>query len=300
MRLSIGGTEIRINITAVIMPAFMLVAGLMTEYAAAFFSMLMHELSHLAAARICGIRSCAFSISILGFSADIQDGSCSRRERLFIYAAGPVFNLLVFSAAAVSGRILPGDQEFLRLLSAANLILALFNLLPVLPLDGGRFVLGLLAEGTGLMAAGRILHRLALFFSVSIIFIGAYQLYISSFNISLIVIGLYIMTTSITGRMESALMNIRQIVYRRSRLIKKGVYPARDLVVMKSVKLGDSLKSMDFDRFHIVYVLDDDLHILGLLTESEIMDALAANCDDITFGQLLYARLADAQASARK
>jgi stage IV sporulation protein FB len=108
------------------------------------------------------------------------------------------------------------------------------------------------------------------------------------------------MTTSITGRMESALMNIRQIVYRRSRLIKKGVYPARDLVVMKSVKLGDSLKSMDFDRFHIVYVLDDDLHILGLLTESEIMDALAANCDDITFGQLLYARLADAQASARK
>ncbi len=300
MRLNIGDTEIRVNITSVIMPAFMLIAGFLTEYAAAFLSMLAHELSHLAAARICGVKTGTFNISILGFSVGIRDGGCTRKEQLFIYSAGPVFNLLIFAAAIFADRLMQGDQKMLRFLSASNLFLALFNLLPVLPLDGGRLMLGLLAEDIGLLSAGRILRKLASFFSAAIVLVGAYQLYISSFNVSLIIIGLYIMIMSMTGRMESALMNIRQIVYRRSKLLKRGVYPARDLVVMKSMKLSESLKNMDFDRFHIIYVLDDDLHIIGLFTENEVMDTLAGSCDDMTFGQLVDSKRSDMQMLIRK
>lgn len=290
MRLNIGDTEVRINITSVMMPVFMLIAGLLKEYAAAFLSMLAHELSHLAAARICGAKTGIFSISVLGFSAVIHDGDCSRKEQIFIYSSGPVFNLLVFAAAALADHMIQGDQKVLRLLAASNLFLAIFNLLPVLPLDGGRLMLGLLAEDMGLMAAGRILRRLAWFISVPIVFLGIYQLCISWFNISLIIIALYIIIMSMTGRLESALMNIRQLVYRKSRLMKKGIYPARDIVTMKGTKLSESLKSMDFDRFHIIYVLDDDLRIIGVFTENEIIDILAGTNHDMTFGQLVELR----------
>ena len=57
MRLVIGKTELHIHVTAAIMPVFMLMAGLAAEYAAAFFSMLLHELSHVFAARICGVKT---------------------------------------------------------------------------------------------------------------------------------------------------------------------------------------------------------------------------------------------------
>lgn len=55
----------------------------------------------------------------------------------------------------------------------------------------------------------------------------------------------------------------------------------------KNTRLGDTLTSMDFDRFHIIYVLDDNLRLLRVFTESEIMDALSGDTGNITFEQLI-------------
>ena len=82
-------------------------------------------------------------------------------------------------------------------------------------------------------------------------------------------------------------MNVKSIIYRRSRLLKKGVYQARDLVVLKTTMVSEIIKNMDFDRFHIIHVLDDDLKLVKSLTEQEIMDAIFENSADITFGELV-------------
>lgn len=270
-----------------IMPVLMLIAGLFGEYTVIFFSMLLHELSHIAAARLCGIKTDVFSASVMGFSAAIQIESCSKKELLFIYSAGPLLNLLAYFAALMLGKTLSGDQSFIRLLSTSNLLLGLFNLLPVLPLDGGRLMFELLSGAMGAKAAGRAIRKFAWLACAAMILFGLYQIYRTTFNVSLVIIGSYIMIVLKTSRLESALMGIREIIYRRSRLIKRGIYPARDLVVMRDTLLRDALKSMDFDRFHIVYVLDDDLHMIATYTENEIIDALAVHNDEINFGQLV-------------
>ncbi len=82
-------------------------------------------------------------------------------------------------------------------------------------------------------------------------------------------------------------MNVKSIIYRRSRLVRKGVYQARDLVVLKNVMLSEIIKNMDFDRFHIIHVLDDDLKLVKTFTEQEIIDALFENTTDITFDELI-------------
>jgi stage IV sporulation protein FB len=48
------------------------------------------------------------------------------------------------------------------------------------------------------------------------------------------------------------------------------------------------LQCMDFDRFHLVHVLDDDLRLLRVFTEAEILDAVVAG-EKRTFGELLEA-----------
>lgn len=287
MRIKSGETEIQINLLVLFLPPALLIAGFMKEYAVAFFSILLHECSHIAVAHIFGIKTVCVKITPVGFSAVLHDKDCSRWTFILIYSAGPLANLIICGAALAAGYIFHGIDPYLKLLFISNLFLALFNLFPVIPLDGGRILMEFLAGRIGLLAAGRKMRVIALVVSIFILLVGVYQLTVSAINVSLICIGLYILFLLRTGRMESALMNIRQIIYRRSRLMKKGLYPARDLVVIKNTMLGEVIKNMDFDRFHMVYVLDEHLHLLKVFTETEIMDALTEGGENMSFEQLL-------------
>ena len=82
-------------------------------------------------------------------------------------------------------------------------------------------------------------------------------------------------------------MNIKNLVYKRSRFLRKGVYPGRELVVIKSMCLGDIIKDMDFDRFHIIYVLDEEMKLAKVFTEQEIVDNMARFDAKISFEELM-------------
>jgi stage IV sporulation protein FB len=67
------------------------------------------------------------------------------------------------------------------------------------------------------------------------------------------------------------------------------VYPGRELVVIKTMRLGDIVKDMDFDRFHIIYVLDEDMRLAKIFTEQEIIDNMSKFDSEISFEELINA-----------
>jgi len=298
LRFRHGKLEIRISLLFIILPPVLILTGCWKEYSAAFFSIALHELSHVAVARSKGVVPSSVSVSPVGFTADIPDMNCSQQALILIYSAGPAANLLLFAAGLAVGLVFPGISEVMRLVSSTNLLLALFNLLPVFPMDGGRILFSLLSGNIGLLAAGRIIRVIAWTISPAVVLYGLYQSYTGTLNVSLIIAGAYMMLLLGKGGMESAFMNIRQILYRRTRFLKKGIYPARDLVVAKSTLLTDTIGNMDFDRFHIIYVLDDRMRLLKVFTEAEIMDALVGDSESMTFERLIKQSEDSAQANA--
>lgn len=92
-----------------------------------------HELGHLAAALAQGLEVRSLTLSAMGAELDISR-RCSYPGELLLLLCGPLVNLLL---AALCCR-LPGGAA--HLFAGINLLLALFNLLPIPPLDGGEMV----------------------------------------------------------------------------------------------------------------------------------------------------------------
>ncbi len=112
---------------------------------------LAHELGHYWMLRRLRARISAVCITALGAEMQVS-GRLSYGGELLAAAAGPVANLLLALPLAYGGRLC----EVLYLFAGAQLVLGVFNLLPILPLDGGSVLWNLLAWLTEPYTADRI------------------------------------------------------------------------------------------------------------------------------------------------
>lgn len=104
-----------------------------------------------------------------------------RRDMVIVAAAGPAMNfVLAFIGALVAHLVIawqdsldPQTAEFLvravALFMVANLVLGLFNLLPIPPFDGGRIMVGILPQRAAMALAG--MERYGLLVAILVLFI---------------------------------------------------------------------------------------------------------------------------------
>lgn len=129
-----------------------------------FGLVVMHEFAHAWAARAVGIGTHSITLLPIGGVAQLAGSPQKPRHELLIAAAGPASNLALaavlwpLAAAATS----PLAQVLLGYLISANLMLALFNLLPAFPMDGGRMLRAALAERGGGLWATHVATRVSM------------------------------------------------------------------------------------------------------------------------------------------
>jgi stage IV sporulation protein FB len=275
--------KIKINPTFVVFVPIIIYLDYYIEYFIIFFSMIVHELAHIFAAKLMNAKLQAVKISPIGIYATIKYNNLSLAKRSFINISGPIANLLFFTVCFILKAYCLNDMLFFIY---ANISLAVFNLLPIFPLDGGRLLKDIFEVKLGLFKASKYIRKISLIFLVLLSFFGMIQYFSSGYNVSLLVLVIYFLFTLKNNKMEVALMNIKNIVYRGSRFRKKGIYPVRELAVLETKSLGDVIKSMDFDRFHIIYILNESMNLVRVVTEQEILDYAVKYNANVSFKDL--------------
>ncbi|AGY59023.1 site-2 protease family protein [Gloeobacter kilaueensis] len=117
-----------------------------------FGSVVLHELGHSLTAMAQGIRVQSISLFLFGGVAQIERESRSPWGALAVALAGPLVSLALFGVFFGLGQVLPLDGPIaavVSLLASVNLALAVFNLLPGLPLDGGNVLKAIVWGVTG-------------------------------------------------------------------------------------------------------------------------------------------------------
>lgn len=115
-------------------------------------SVLLHELGHVAAGRIMGSRVYRVEIGFLGGATETSTSDERPGEEFWVSIAGPAVSMVLAApgliSASVGSTLSFGATGAWGLLigtfTLSNLVVAVFNMLPGLPLDGGRVLVALL------------------------------------------------------------------------------------------------------------------------------------------------------------
>ncbi len=118
-----------------------------------FLSTLAHELGHSLVARMRGVPVESITLVMFGGSSDIRSDNERPIDELLIAISGPGVSLVLAGLAFAARVAIPNPSQplilFLESVLLLNIWLGVFNLVPTLPLDGGRALRGLLWQQFG-------------------------------------------------------------------------------------------------------------------------------------------------------
>lgn len=117
-----------------------------------FISVLAHELGHSLVAMSQGIKVREITLFLFGGLANLEEESKTPLQQFLIAIAGPFVSFLIWGILTISGGIFELSLPLNAIIyttASVNLILAIFNLIPGLPLDGGNILKAIVWQITG-------------------------------------------------------------------------------------------------------------------------------------------------------
>lgn len=178
---SLFGFPIDLNVSFLILLGLVFVAfgglvGVMIV-SLAFASVLLHELGHALVARRLHVRVSGIELGFLGGAAKMVDLPRTPNAEIAIAAAGPAVSLALAGAGLGLGAVL--HLPLLATIGWINLVLAGFNLIPALPMDGGRILRAALAKRMSFVRATDVSVQVARVVAIGfgiLGLMGSYQL----------------------------------------------------------------------------------------------------------------------------
>jgi len=262
----------RIDVVAPDLGGLVYVAGLAFAMLL-YLSVLLHEASHAVMAQAFGMRVVSVTLHFLGGVTEIEGEAETPRREFWIAVVGPLTSAAVGLAAwAVTFATGPGLVEFaLEGLAIANLAVAVLNLVPGLPLDGGQVLRAAVWAVSGrphlatIVAgwSGRVVAALVLAYPLLLPALFDIEPNVVDFVLAAVV-ALFLWTGS-----SQALMSAR--VRQRLPQLAARALARRALAVPEDVPLAEAVRRARESEAGSLVVLGRDGEPVGVVNEQAVL-----------------------------
>jgi Zn-dependent protease len=232
-----------------------------------FASVLVHELSHAWVARRHAMPIDGITLFIFGGVAEMGGEPPSPKAEFRVAIAGPLVSILIGGLVLSLAGGPPPLRGVLRYLGLINLVLAVFNLVPAFPLDGGRVLRSVLWHWKqDLRWATAIASRLGTGFSVLLMLFGGARVLLGDFvgGMWSFLIGLFL---------RQASQSAYQAVLVRKALEGEPVrrfMTSEPVTLPAGVTLNQAVERYFYRYHHKLFPVTDDARLVGCLSTREV------------------------------
>ncbi|MEN9869676.1 MAG: hypothetical protein RLZZ171_659 [Cyanobacteriota bacterium] len=254
-----------------------------------FSSVLAHELGHSFVAISQGISVKSITLFIFGGLATLEKESETPLQAFSVAIAGPLVSLLLFGLftfVATTAPLTTPMQAIISLVAYINLVLAVFNMIPGLPLDGGNVLKAIVWKVTGnpnkgVIIAGRVgqvIGWIAIALGILSV-IGVSQVG----SIWTLLIGTFLLQNAGFAAQSATVQD------------KLSQYTAEDAVIADSPLVSSSLSIREFvnnyvigkERWKKFLVVDKNQQLLGFITTEDLKQIHTSDWNDIYLTKLV-------------
>jgi stage IV sporulation protein FB len=271
----IRGIQFSINIWFLALLGVYFAAGVLGKGLVAFAVVFLHELAHVWMARRKGIP--VSDVELLPFGGVARMSGelvVEPRKEMAVAAAGPLTNLALCALALGLGHYGIWHHELAPYFIQCNLLLFLFNLLPGLPLDGGRVCRAYLAQYVNLPAATYRMATCGQFWGIVITVLGTVGLLGHLTGLDIIATGLFLFYAARRQKQEAPYLYAHHLASKNRDLQKYGVLPGQVMVARGDVPVWRVTQQFVPQRYHFVYTVDGQGRYTGMVGEAEVIRAL--------------------------
>lgn len=248
-------------------------AGMATKLLMVFGAVIWHELAHVLICRLLGVRVREIELLPFGGVAKLDGLSeAGTRKEAIIAAAGPVASLAL---AAFTLPFLTEFQETAKFFFDTNVTLAAFNMLPALPLDGGRIARCCLTVMLSYHQASTLMAVITKLIAACLLTYAIFQFALEGnlqLSILIAVAFLYLAARSELKLLQYRTLNM--LARKKGELVKRGVMPVVHYSALAATPVKKILDLFGPDQYGILLILDADCRILGTVTETQVWEEL--------------------------
>lgn len=249
--------------------------GIIKEALIIFGAILIHEGAHIAAGKVRGYKISEIELMPFGGVAKIEGLiGAHPSDEVIISLSGPLLNILLGCIAMIcSLKGIPVGDLFLFFIKV-NFSLALFNLLPALPLDGGRIMRAYLSIFMGYKKATDIAIMCGRILAALLLLLGIYVVIGGSYNLMPLIMSIFIFVTLKREQGFVAYVFLKNISKKKEKIINSGVIKRGGLIVLDETLIKDVIWSFTPDKYFTITVVNKEWKIIGEFTESEIINGI--------------------------
>lgn len=255
-----------------------ILTGNFLELITLFAIVLIHEMGHLSMALLFRIKVVSVQLLPFGGVVSIEDhGQLTAWKEIMIAVAGPLQNGIMMMIGMGFMLLGWGDNDYIAYIIHGNMIIALFNLLPIPPLDGGKIMQSLISRYFPYHWMLVWSLRVSIVASIGVILFALLPLIMKNgvLQLNLLMIGIFLL--------YSNLVDYRNITYRFMRfLMNRGPLYARyalngtlvqPIVTDAAKHLDPILRLFKREKYHLIYVVDKDGNVIAVLPEQKLISA---------------------------